>query len=183
MAKVFIGGSRKISRLSADVQRRLDTIITKHLPVIVGDANGADKAVQQYLHSHRYERVEVFCAGGHCRNNVGQWPVRAVSTGAIRRGFGFYATKDRVMADEASVGLMIWDGASVGTLMNMLRLLRQQKKVAVYVAPTKAFQDLHGESDLDDLVLHHAPELRERLEREDLAEHRSAAEPRQASLV
>lgn len=183
MTKAFIGGSRKISRLSPDVQRRLDTIIAMHLPVVVGDANGSDKAVQQYLHRHSYERVEVFCAAGHCRNNIGRWPVRVVSTEAIRRGFGFHAAKDRVMADEASVGLMIWDGASVGTLMNMLRRLRQHKKVAVYVAPTKAFQDLHGKSDLDDLVSHHAPELRERLEREDLAEHRIAAEARQASLV
>jgi hypothetical protein len=183
MTKVFIGGSRRISRLSADVRRRIDAIIDKHLPVLVGDANGADKAVQRYLDDHGYDRVEVFCAGGQCRNNLGRWPVRAVSAEGKRRGFGFYAAKDRVMAEEATVGLMIWDGGSVGTLMNMLRLLRQHKKVVVYVAPTKGFEDLRDEHDLDALVSRHAPELRERLDREATSEQRTAEEPRQVSLV
>jgi adenine-specific DNA-methyltransferase len=180
MTKVFIGGSRKLTRLSADVRRRIDTIIKKHLRVLVGDANGADKAVQQYLKG--YESVEVFCAGGKCRNNLGHWPVRAVSVEGKSRGFDFYAAKDRVMADEASVGLMIWDGASVGTLMNMVRLLRQHKTVVAYVAPAKAFEDLRAQKDLDALVTRHAPDLRERLERESRPEQPTAGEPRQASL-
>jgi len=183
MTKVFIGGSRKISKLSADVRHRIDAIIEKHLSVIVGDANGADKAVQYYLQSQGYDQVEVFCAGGQCRNNLGRWPVRAVSAAGQRRGFSFYAAKDRVMAEEATVGLMIWDGGSVGTLMNMLRLIRQQKAVVVYVAPVKAFEELHAEDGLDSLVSRYAPELRERLERESVSEERSADEPRQASLV
>jgi len=183
MTRVFIGGSRRIGRLTADVRRRLDAIIAQYLPVLVGDANGADKAVQQYLHSRAYERVEVFCSGGRCRNNLGAWPVRAVPVEGRRRGFGFYAAKDKVMAEEATVGLMIWDGASIGTLMNMLRLLRQQKKVAVYVSPIGAFEDLHRETDLDALVSHHAPELRERLERESYTEQRAAESRRQASLI
>ena len=63
MMKVFIGGSRYVSRLSADVRRRLDNIVEKRLPVLVGDANGADKAVQRYLQSKHYDLVAVFCAG------------------------------------------------------------------------------------------------------------------------
>lgn len=183
MTKVFIGGSRKISRLSADVRRRIDSIIEKRLPVLVGDANGADKAVQQYLETSAYDRVEVFCAGSECRNNVGGWPLRTITTNAQRRGFGFYATKDRAMADEATIGLMLWDGKSVGTLMNMLRLLRRQKKVVVYVSPTKAFVDLHIDDDLEALVSRFAPNLRHRLERESAAEQRDDRNSRQASLV
>ena len=34
------------------------------------------------------------------------------------------------MSEEASFGLMIWDGESAGTLMNVLRLLKQNKSVA-----------------------------------------------------
>jgi hypothetical protein len=71
MIKVFIGGSRGIRRLGPEVRKRLDEIIRKQLFVLVGDANGADKAVQNYLHERGYDRVEVFCTGGHCRNNVG----------------------------------------------------------------------------------------------------------------
>ena len=64
MIKVFIGGSRRVSRLDAQVKARLDEIIRKQLPVIIGDANGADKAVQDYFHQHAYEHVEVFCTEG-----------------------------------------------------------------------------------------------------------------------
>lgn len=183
MTKVFIGGSRKISQLSADVRRRIESIIEKRLPVLVGDANGADKAVQQYLEANAYDLVEVFCAGSECRNNMGRWPVRQIATNGKRRGFGFYATKDRAMADEATIGLMLWDGKSVGTLMNMLRLLRRQKKVVVYVAPTKAFVDLHIDDDLEALVSRFAPDLRHRLERESAAEQQDNRISRQASLI
>lgn len=183
MTKVFIGGSRKVGRLNADVRSRVDTIIEKRLPVIVGDANGVDKAVQAYLETKGYDLVEVFCTEGKCRNNVGHWPVRPISAGGQRRGFGFFAAKDRAMAEEATVGLMIWDGKSVGTLMNMMRLLREKKKVVVYVAPKAGFEHLEGENDLNALVSHHAPELRDRLDRESMTEQRITAPPRQASLL
>ena len=183
MTKVFIGGSRKISRLSAEVRRRINSIIEKRLPVLVGDANGADKAVQLYLETNGYDLVEVFCAGSECRNNVGGWPLRTISTNGQRRGFGFYVTKDRAMADEATIGLMLWDGKSVGTVMNMLRLLRRQKKVVVYVSPAKAFVDLQVDDDLEALVLRFAPDLRQRLERESATEQRDDRNSRQATLV
>src|SRR3990170_3898864 len=64
MTKVFIGGSRRLSRLNKDVKRRLDNIIERGFTVVVGDANGADKAVQQYLASRRYQKVIVFCMAG-----------------------------------------------------------------------------------------------------------------------
>lgn len=48
MTKVFIAGSRQLSRLNAEVKRRIDTMIEKGFTVLVGDANGADKAVQRY---------------------------------------------------------------------------------------------------------------------------------------
>jgi hypothetical protein len=46
MKKVLIGGSRQISRLNADLRSWIDEIMNQHLCVLVGDANGADKAVQ-----------------------------------------------------------------------------------------------------------------------------------------
>lgn len=70
MMRVFFGGSRRLSRLDYQVKGRLDEIIRKQLPVIIGDANGADKAVQDYFHQHAYRQVEVFCTEGRCRNNA-----------------------------------------------------------------------------------------------------------------
>ena len=46
MTKIFIAGSRKISKLSAEVLQRLDEIVAKSLPVVIGDAAGVDKSVQ-----------------------------------------------------------------------------------------------------------------------------------------
>ena len=54
MTKVFIAGSRQITRLPADVRTRLDVMIEKGFQILVGDANGADKAVQRYLADKSY---------------------------------------------------------------------------------------------------------------------------------
>ncbi len=150
MTKVFIAGSRQITRLPAEVKARIDTMIDKVFEVLVGDANGADKAVQSYLAEKAYPHVLVHCMERHCRNNVGHWPTREVPAPKGARGFDFYSTKDRVMADTAEYGLMLWDGKSKGTINNVVNLSRDGKPVVVYVAhkkqflTVKAFGDLRG---------------------------------------
>jgi len=152
VSRVFVGGSRAITRLDATVRRRLDTIVEKRLPVVVGDANGADKAVQRYLHDRGFDLVVVFSADPSPRNNLGGWLVRVVRPEHSRRDFDYYATKDRAMAAEATVGLMLWDGQSRGTLLNVLRLAAEGKPVVVYVAPRKTFVEVRGEQDLGGLL-------------------------------
>ena len=51
------------------------------------------------------------------------------------------------MAEESSIGLMLWDGKSRGTLSNVHRLLEQGKKVVIWVAPQKKFETLGSLSD------------------------------------
>jgi hypothetical protein len=139
-----------VSRLDDQVRGRLDEIIRKQLPVIIGDANGIDKAVQDYFRQRAYEQVEVFCTEGRCRNNMGNWKVRPVPAPAGRRhDFEYYAAKDRLMADEGSIGFMLWDGKSRGTLANVLRLIEQGKKVVVYLAAVKQFTTLRNMDDWD----------------------------------
>lgn len=152
MTTVFVGGSRNAPRLSADVLKRLDTIVEKGFPVVIGDANGADKAVQQYLHIKRYSKVEVFCAGGICRNNIGAWPIRSVAASTQEKNFQFYSAKDRIMAQEATIGLMMWDGSSVGTLLNVFRLLSLRKTAVVYVVPSGRFMELKSDSEWEDFL-------------------------------
>jgi hypothetical protein len=148
-ARVFVGGSRRLSRLNKDVKCRLDRVIEKGLTVIVGDANGADKAVQRYLSSKRYEKVIVFCMAGECRNNLGSWPTRQVTAASdVRRGSLYYGTKDRAMGSEADYGLMLWDGKSRGTLTNIEDLLRREKPVVVYLAADGSFVTLRQLSQL-----------------------------------
>ena len=148
--RVFIGGSRRLSRLNQEVMHRLDKVIEKGLTVIVGDANGADKAVQRYLASKRYNRVIVFCMAGGCRNNVGSWPTREIAAAPeSHHDFAYYSTKDRVMGNEADYALMLWDGKSRGTLTNIADLVQQEKPVVVYLAPSKSFVTLREPDQLE----------------------------------
>jgi adenine-specific DNA-methyltransferase len=132
MNTVFIGGSRRVSRLPIAAKERLENVIKGRHRVVVGDANGADKAVQSYLHDAGYDLVTVFCSGNQPRNNVGRWPVEGIMVAQEKKGFQLYAEKDRAMAGLADFGLMIWDGRSPGTALNVLRLLRA-KRIAVLI--------------------------------------------------
>jgi hypothetical protein len=149
---VFVAGSRQISRLPAEVTSRLDTMIKKGLQILVGDANGADKAVQRYLADKSYSKVLVHCMKDHCRNNVGNWPTREVAAPRGARGFDYYSLKDRAMAETAEYGFMLWDGKSKGTVNNVVNLSRDHKAVVVYVAPTKQFRTIRTSDDLRDLL-------------------------------
>jgi hypothetical protein len=123
-------------------------MIDKGFQILVGDANGADEAVQSYLAEKAYPNVVVHCMERHCRNNVGQWPMHEVPGPKGARGFDFYSAKDRVMADAAEYGLMLWDGKSKGTINNVVNLSRDRKPVVVYVAPKKQFLTVKAFNDL-----------------------------------
>jgi hypothetical protein len=149
---VFVAGSRQISRLPAEVGSRLDTMIEKGFQILVGDANGADKAVQRHLADKAYQNVLVHCMKDHCRNNVGNWPTRQISAPAGARGFDYYSLKDLAMAEAAEYGLMLWDGKSKGTVNNVVNLSRDHKPVVVYVAPTRQFRTIKTFEDLKGLL-------------------------------
>jgi adenine-specific DNA-methyltransferase len=178
MKAVFVGGSRRISRLNDDVRKRIDRIVEQELPILVGDASGIDKAVQRYLHSKTYRRVEVYCAELQCRNNIGAWPVRNIPVTGKRRDRRFYSTKDRAMADESSFGLMIWDGESLGTLMNVFRMCARSKPTVVYVSCDNSFIEVRDREDFDQLLRTSDPSLRDRLER-TIAEESALPEAQQ----
>ena len=163
MTKVFIAGSRQISRLPVEVRTRIDTMVEKGFQILVGDANGADKAVQRYLADKAYPNVLVHCMENHCRNNVGNWPTHQVSAPQGARGFDYYSEKDRAMADAAEYGLMLWDGKSKGTINNVMNLSRGNKLVVVYVAPSKTFQTVRGVEDVREILSKGDPTSVERL--------------------
>jgi hypothetical protein len=148
MQSVFVAGSRALSKLNAKVKERLENIVKQNFTVLVGDANGADKAVQRYLAERRYQHVVVYCMDV-CRNNVGNWPTHAERTRpGLARDRHYYGIKDLAMAKDASCGFMIWDGASKGTLTNVINLLEAQKKVVLFHSPKKHFFTLRAAGDL-----------------------------------
>ncbi len=147
MSKVFVGGSRRVSRLSAEAKERLNNVVGSGFDVIVGDANGADKALQKHLMDSAYEKVTVFCSGSRCRNNLGNWSTRNVDPPKSAKGFQFYAAKDREMAREADFGLMLWDGKSAGTVLNVLRLIGAGKKAVLLNTKEKSTTTFKAAAD------------------------------------
>jgi hypothetical protein len=148
MTTIFLSGSRTISRLNVKIRQRIKNITDQGFHIIIGDANGADKALQKHLADVQYPSVTVFCSGKTCRNNVGNWDVRQVAVDSKIKGREFYTQKDKAMAAEADYGFILWDGKSTGSINNLLELLKRGKSVVVYFVPEKQFYPL---SHLDDV--------------------------------
>ncbi len=232
MTTVFIGGSRHISRLSDATRNRLNNVVAKGFPVVVGDAAGADKAVQKFLLDAGCRDVTVYCTGERCRNNLGDWPVRRVDAGGdgsgfasgagdgrgsgdgsgfasgsgdgrgsgdgsgiasgagngkgsgSGKGFAFYAAKDREMARVADAGLMIWDGKSPGTMLNVLRLVRAGKKAVLLDVPGGRTLTFAASADWDDFLSGVSPTFRDDLRKRATPEEwEGSGPPRQGSLL
>jgi hypothetical protein len=158
MSTVFLSGSRTLSRLNDAIRARIKNMADNKLNVVIGDASGADKAMQCYLSGIAYPNVTVYCAGSHCRNNVGRWKTQLVSVDPKLRGRDFYAAKDRAMAAQADFGFVLWDGKSAGSIGNVIELTNRAKKVVLYFAPDREFYKLASESDLTALLARCDPE-------------------------
>ncbi len=152
MTKVFIGGSRRLSRLNNNIKNRINNIIKNKYTILIGDANGTDKSVQKYLFSKGFKNVLVFCMDGECRNNVGNWDTRNVITNNNKKDFNYYTAKDLQMAKETDYGFMIWDAKSPGTLNNIINLLKGNKKVLVDFSPDDKFYTLSNIDDLKNIL-------------------------------
>ena len=152
MTKVFIGGSRKISKLDKAIKDRIDNIIQNEDIVLIGDANGADKSVQHYLFDKKYKNVLVFCMDDKCRNNIGSWQTKSIEVSRSKKDFSYYSIKDLEMAKAADYGFMIWDAQSNGTLNNIVNLLQENKKTLLYFSPNRNFFTLATIDNLEELL-------------------------------
>jgi len=150
--KVFIAGPRAISELCPAVEERLNKIYANNITVLVGDADGVDKAVQYYFNSLGYRNVIVFASGRRVRNNVGNWEIRKIDVPANIRGFDFYTKKDEAMASDAEYGFMIWNGESKGTLNNIINMLAFDKKTLVYLTKTDSMYSIDSMEKLQELL-------------------------------
>ena len=163
--KIFIAGPRAITTLPEPVQNRLKNLSEKNHTVLVGDANGVDKAVQKYFAAHDYANVIVYASSGKARNNIGDWPVEAVPVPDGVKGFDYYAAKDKAMAAAADYGFMIWNGESKGTLNNIINLLADEKTALVYFAPQQVFATIDSHEKLEELLSRCSDEAKNLYER------------------
>jgi adenine-specific DNA-methyltransferase len=148
MKTVFIGGSRRVTRLNDRIRAKLAEIAERKLNVLIGDANGADRAVRAQFAAWNYPNVTVHFVGTKPRNNEGAWSLSQVAASSKTKDFEFFAAKDRQMAHDADCGLMIWDGESRGTLANVHNLAAELKPVAVYLSKQRRFINVIRPDDL-----------------------------------
>lgn len=153
MKKVFVGGSRKISKLNNVIKSKIDLVIKKEYTFLVGDAEGADKSIQTYLFEKNYNNVLIYCTGTTCRNNKGNWKTVQVSSKHKPKTFEYYVEKDIRMAQDADGGIMLWDSESCGTLNNILNLLRENKVCLVYLSTTKKIRKISKLDELRNILL------------------------------
>ncbi|RYL94425.1 hypothetical protein [Sporolactobacillus sp. THM19-2] len=150
--KVFVAGPRAISKLNSNIVSRLKNLIDRNFMVLVGDANGIDKAVQNFFSENNYDKVRVFSSNGKVRNNLGNWNVECVNVPSGVKGFDFYAAKDIEMANHADYGFMIWNGKSRGTFTNIVNLVNQRKDVLIYFTPHKKFYKVSTPEAINQLL-------------------------------
>lgn len=131
--RIFIGGSKAISSLTAEFTAELDRIIADGHEILIGDCYGTDLLVQKYLACRNYDKVTVYVSGEKVRNNTDGFAVRHIDVPENCTGFEFRRLKDIVMAEDADSRLMLWDGKSRGTAANIADLRTMDKEVKVYV--------------------------------------------------
>lgn len=152
MTTVFIAGSISISRLHEKVADRINKIVSSDFNVVVGDADGADTAIQECLQRYQAAKVTVYCTGDSPRNNVSEWPVHKVASKAKVGTRAYYSAKDLEMARNSDYGLMVWDCKSTGTLSNVIELLREKKKSVVFLNKNKDFVTVSDTGGLERLL-------------------------------
>lgn len=141
---VFVSGSSKTQfadsgyyrqELPKGVKRELNNHVRNGNKIIVGDAPGIDRQVQDYLNSLKYDNVEVYGPGTGIRYTANKkWKQNVIDAPEFEVGSKeWLAKKDIAMTNASSQGLaIILDKGSAATRKNVNRLLDQSKGVKVY---------------------------------------------------
>jgi uncharacterized protein YbbC (DUF1343 family) len=117
--KVFISGSISKRKLNKIEKTYLECIVEGKRTILISDAFGVDKAVQQYLFEQNYRNVIVYFSDEKPRNNIGNWQTKQIANPENLTGRSRYQLKDKAMAEDCDSGLMFWDGKSKGTKANI----------------------------------------------------------------
>lgn len=148
---VFVSGSSKTQdenskyfrkELPDGVRKALDSYIHDSANIVVGDAPGIDRQVQDYLKEKGYDKVSIYGPGKSLRYQADKsWKARPIDASEYPEGSPeWLAKKDKAMEDVATEGLaVVLDNGAKATRNNVKRLSDHGKSVKVY--------ELSGESD------------------------------------
>ena len=143
--RVFVSGSSKTQdkesgyyrqKLPKAVRQELDTKMKNGNTILVGDAPGIDRQVQDYLKEKKYKNVEVYGPGSEdVRYQADkEWKKNLVDDPDHEKGSSeWLAAKDKAMSDAADEGIaVILDEGAKATRNNIARLMDDDKQVSVY---------------------------------------------------
>jgi adenine-specific DNA-methyltransferase len=124
--KVFISGSSSISKINNEVMIFIERIISNKETILIGDCNGIDTIIQDYLSKRKYKDVIVYTSGDKPRNFKGDslWETICLneSKDSYESERDYYALKDIKMTKDCDYALAIWDGNSKATKNNIDRV-------------------------------------------------------------
>ena len=131
--KIFISGSKSISKLSELAKAFIDQFIENGDEILIGDCYGVDAVVQKYLEAKEFNNTTIYCSGITPRNNfVSAAKIHSCTEAAKGlTGSEFQYVKDIQMANDCDQALMIWDGISKGTAENLKRIKEMAKPFVV----------------------------------------------------
>lgn len=141
MNKVFISGSISIKQIPQKVIQSLQNIQRSGLEVLVGDADGIDKKIQDYFMKNNYGNICVYSIYSPPRNLSSPTFRKKIIkvTEDLKKERERQTLKDKAMTEDSDYSLVVWDGKSKGSHKNILRALALKKKVKIYLTYTNEF--------------------------------------------
>lgn len=142
--RVFISGSSKTQtedspyyrkELNKEIADVIDSFLAENADIIVGDAPGIDRQVQDYLNSKAYEKVSVYGPGENLRYLANdKWSKNPIPAPEFEEGSKeWLAKKDLAMEKASTEGLaIILDEGAAATRKNVERLIENNKDVKIY---------------------------------------------------
>lgn len=155
---VFISGSSKTQfedsgyyrkELPKAIQNKIDDYIKDHARIIVGDAPGIDRQVQDYLNEKGYDAVEVYGPGKQVRYAANdKWKTNPVDAPEFEEmSPEWLRKKDIAMTNDATEGLaIVLDDGAQATRNNVARLREQGKQAEVFILGKDGDDDFESET-------------------------------------
>lgn len=141
---VFISGSSKTQdkespyyrkNLPKEIKKEINSYVKNNKKIIVGDAPGIDRQVQNYLKKINYDNVEIYGPGEKVRYSANKkWKTNPIDSSEFEfMSPEYLRKKDIAMTNASGQGLaIILDNGAQATRNNVTRLINQSKKVKVY---------------------------------------------------
>lgn len=140
---VFVSGSSKTQfkdsgyyrrNLPRPIRKELKRHIKERDSIVVGDAPGIDRQVQDYLKKKHYENVTVYGPGKAVRYSADKrWETKPIDSKYPEGSKQWLAKKDKAMTKASTEGLaIVLDEGSRATRKNVERLIKQNKDVKIY---------------------------------------------------